>query len=86
MCTFSMCALVCTPHTHTHTRVPASACRDAWMKLGAMSKEEAMQKYIDFVTTLMPDWRTRIPLDGAGQRVSDSEAPLSATLMQVTVS
>lgn len=56
------------------------------MKLGAMSKEEAMQKYIDFVTTLVPDWQTRIPLDGAGQRVSVSEAPLTAALMQIMVS
>lgn len=56
------------------------------MKLGAMSKEEAMQKYIYFVTTLVPDWQTRIPLDGAGQRVSVSEAPLTAALMQIMVS
>ena len=45
------------------------------MKLGTMPKEEAMQKYIDLVTTLLPDWRARIARDGTSQGVSTSEAP-----------
>ena len=55
------------------------------MKLGAMTKEEAMQKYIDLVTTLLPDWRSTIPRDSTGQGVSVSEASLTATVLWVTV-
>eukprot|EP00761_Pharyngomonas_kirbyi_P011285 gb/GECH01011310.1/.p1 GENE.gb/GECH01011310.1/~~gb/GECH01011310.1/.p1 ORF type:complete len:103 (+),score=32.98 gb/GECH01011310.1/:1-309(+) len=29
---------------------------DAWNELGDMSKEEAMQKYIDLLTELAPEW------------------------------
>eukprot|EP01027_Heterolobosea_sp_BB2_P001215 GEZU01001854.1.p2 GENE.GEZU01001854.1~~GEZU01001854.1.p2 ORF type:complete len:108 (-),score=46.50 GEZU01001854.1:126-449(-) len=31
---------------------------DAWNKLGDMSKEEAMQKYIDLLNDLAPGWES----------------------------
>lgn len=30
--------------------------RNAWQKLGSMSQEEAMQKYIDVLTEISPTW------------------------------
>ena len=32
-------------------------CREAWNKLGDMNKEEAMERYIDLLDELSPDWR-----------------------------
>ena len=52
------------------------------MKLGAMTKEEAMQKYIDLVTTLLPDWQSRIPQDDASQRVGVFMVTLTVTMLQ----
>ncbi|CAH9069997.1 unnamed protein product [Cuscuta europaea] len=37
-------------------KMTARAKWQAWQKLGAMPPEEAMQKYIDIITGLYPDW------------------------------
>ena len=30
---------------------------DAWKKLGKMSKDDAMKKYVERLTTIAPDWK-----------------------------
>ncbi|XLT63497.1 hypothetical protein HN873_020021 [Arachis hypogaea] len=45
-------------------KMTARAKWQAWQKLGAMTPEDAMQKYIDIVTELYPSW-----LDGASLSV-----------------
>ena len=45
-----------------------SLFREAWHKLGKMSKEEAMEKYVEVVCRVDPGWETT-PLDPAAQQV-----------------
>ena len=44
--------------------------REAWHKLGKMSKEEAMKKYVEVVCRVDPGWETT-PLDPADQQVAN---------------
>lgn len=42
--------------------------REAWHKLGKMSKEEAMKKYVEVVCRVDSGWETT-PIDPAAQQV-----------------
>ena len=59
---------VCVSSSGNHNVLPF---REAWHKLGKMSKEEAMKKYVEVVCRVDPGWETT-PLDPADQQVADS--------------
>lgn len=42
---------------YTHLRYVSSSIRDAWSKLGDMSKDEAMTKYVEEMDKTDENWR-----------------------------
>ncbi|KAJ0966727.1 hypothetical protein J5N97_023644 [Dioscorea zingiberensis] len=64
----------CTAPQPSAIKITARAKWNAWQKLGAMSPEEAMEKYIMMVTELYPTWA-----DGSSSKDKDEGAVSSAS-------
>ncbi|XP_010520958.1 PREDICTED: acyl-CoA-binding domain-containing protein 1 isoform X2 [Tarenaya hassleriana] len=64
----------CTSPQPSALKITARSKWQAWQKLGAMPPEEAMEKYIEIVTQLYPNWAT-----GSVGRSRDGDGPSSDT-------
>ena len=49
---------------HLARAMELSSCREAWNKLGDLTKMEAMEKYLALVDSLDPNWE-QLPVDTA---------------------
>ncbi|KAL2556355.1 Acyl-CoA-binding domain-containing protein 2 [Forsythia ovata] len=59
----------------------ARAKWQAWQKLGAMPPEEAMQKYIDIVTTLYPSWAMGSATKSRGEESKGPMGPVFSSFI-----